>query len=412
MDRKLKIAVWYNLPSGGSKRALYYHVRGLVERGHQVKAWRPPIPDADYLRLDQFIEEREIALRRPVPVAKSVPGRLRELAYLDEWRMLAMEQHAKECAAEINEGGFDLFLGNTCKDFHVPFLARFLRIPSALYLGEPTRMLYESMPRLPWLALPREVLASHSPKAWRRRFKDLIEIRGKRVWAREELINASSFTTILVNSFYSRESVIRAFGLDAKVCYLGIDTNTFRDLQRAREPYVLSVGTFSPSKNVKLVLRAMAHLPQKLPLIWVGNAEVRGYIDEMVELAKTLAVDFRPKLLLPDKELVELLNRAWLMAYAPRLEPFGLAPLEANSCGTPVVGVSEGGIRETVLDGVNGLLVEGDPASLAKGMQLLLNDESLARRLGETGARVVREKWTLESSIDRLEQRLTETLSV
>jgi hypothetical protein len=32
----MKIAVWYNLPSGGAKRALYYHVRGLVERGHTV----------------------------------------------------------------------------------------------------------------------------------------------------------------------------------------------------------------------------------------------------------------------------------------------------------------------------------------------------------------------------------------
>jgi len=36
----MKIAVWHNLPSGGGKRALYHHVRGLVERGHRVESWR------------------------------------------------------------------------------------------------------------------------------------------------------------------------------------------------------------------------------------------------------------------------------------------------------------------------------------------------------------------------------------
>ena len=37
------------------------------------------------------------------------------------------------------------------------------------------------------------------------------------------------------------------------------------------------------------------------------------------------------------------------MLYAPRLEPFGLAPLEANACGLPVIAVPEGGVRETVV---------------------------------------------------------------
>src|SRR6266446_7167318 len=45
----VKIAVWHNLPSGGGKRALYYHVRGLVERGHTVESWCPPTADQSYL---------------------------------------------------------------------------------------------------------------------------------------------------------------------------------------------------------------------------------------------------------------------------------------------------------------------------------------------------------------------------
>ncbi|NBU99759.1 MAG: glycosyltransferase, partial [Spirochaetia bacterium] len=54
-------------------------------------------------------------------------------------------------------------------------------------------------------------------------------------------------------------------------------------------------------------------------------------------------------------------------------EPFGYAPLEASSCGTPVVGVPEGGIRETVKDGINGFLSESnDSIDIANKIKKIL----------------------------------------
>jgi glycosyltransferase involved in cell wall biosynthesis len=126
----------------------------------------------------------------------------------------------------------------------------------------------------------------------------------------------------------------------------------------------------------------------------------------MRQLAASLGVEFEPRLQIGDGELVELLNRASLMVYAPRLEPFGFAPLEANACGMPVVAVAEGGVRETVVDGFNGLLVEPDPRAMADAVKLLLREKAYARQLGENGARMVAEKWSLEASVDRLEKRL------
>jgi len=108
--------------------------------------------------------------------------------------------------------------------------------------------------------------------------------------------------------------------------------------------------------------------------------------------------------------VVDLLNRAALLVYCPRLEPFGLAPLEANACGLPVVAVAEGGVRETVLDGVNGLLVEDDPEAVAAGIDRLLTDRTYASRLGTTGRELVSQRWSLSASIDRLEQRLAEVI--
>jgi glycosyltransferase involved in cell wall biosynthesis len=94
------------------------------------------------------------------------------------------------------------------------------------------------------------------------------------------------------------------------------------------------------------------------------------------------------------------------LLYAPRLEPFGLAPLEANACGLPVIAVAEGGVRETVVDQVNGLLVENNPVAMAEAIARLSSDPSLARKLGAKARHAVKENWDLNAAIDRLEQKL------
>jgi glycosyltransferase involved in cell wall biosynthesis len=96
------------------------------------------------------------------------------------------------------------------------------------------------------------------------------------------------------------------------------------------------------------------------------------------------------------------------LLYAPRLEPFGLAPLEANACGVPVIAIAEGGVRETVVDQVNGLLVENNPGAMAEAIARLSSDPSLARKLGVKARHAVKENWDLNAAIDRLEQKLVQ----
>ena len=70
------------------------------------------------------------------------------------------------------------------------------------------------------------------------------------------------------------------------------------------------------------------------------------------------------------------------------------------------IAVAEGGVRETIIDQVTGLLVEHDPAAMAAAVDRLRADPALARQLGVSGRQAVEAKWGLNSAIGRLEQKL------
>ena len=152
-------------------------------------------------------------------------------------------------------------------------------------------------------------------------------------------------------------------------------------------------------------------LDSRPPFVWISNSEDEGYAMEVSELAKSLGVDLQIKYRVSDQELVTTLNQASLLLYTSRLEPFGFAPLEGNACGLPVVAVAEGGVRETIQDGVNGFLVDAEPESIARAADRLLQNPTLAREMGENAALHVQRTWSLESCVDRLEAFLRDAVS-
>jgi glycosyltransferase involved in cell wall biosynthesis len=312
----------------------------------------------------------------------------------------------------MHAGSFDVLFANSCQHFGAPFIGRYVELPSVLYLQEPYRRLYEAAPRLPWVALDGPKRLRDVPTDVLRFVSNLFYVQSVRIRAREEVRNAQAFDGVLVNSYFSRESTLRLYGVEAHVCYLGIDAETFRDEAKPREPIALGLGTLHPHKNVGFVLRALGQVSQpRPPLVWVGNAVDMDYLPRLQEQAKALDVDFRPRVRVTDEELLDLLNRAQALLYAPRLEPFGYAPLEANACGLPVIAVAEGGVRETVSDGRNGLVVAPEPEAMARAVERLRDDPAYARALGEQGRELVAEHWSLERAIDRLEARLVEAVA-
>jgi glycosyltransferase involved in cell wall biosynthesis len=391
----VRIAVWHNLPSGGGKRALYDQVRGLLDRGHHVEAWAPPSADRDYLPLTDMIEEHVVPYGDE---SYRLTDRLQLTLHIDR-RLAAMEAHSRRCADQIAQGSFDLLFANSCMYFRSAPIGRFVDLPSVLYLQEPYRWLYEAMPDPIW--------AAPSSGGFKARFLDWRGVRNARVQMRAEIASARAYGRILCNSYFSRESILRAYGLDAEVCYLGVDTRRFRPGGAPRGDFLLALGSFTREKNPRLCIEALGAVKgPRPPLLWVANFAHEELLAEMRALAEARGVALEVKVNLPDEALLAYLQTAMAMVFAPRLEPFGLVPLEAGACGTPVVAVAEGGLRETVLDGVNGLVADPSPAAMAAAIERLRDDPALRASLGEQGRRLVEERWSLEAANDRLEAKL------
>ena len=80
-------------------------------------------------------------------------------------------------------------------------------------------------------------------------------------------------------------------------------------------------------------------------------------------------------------------------------------PVDAR---TPVVAIREAGYRETVVDGVSGILVEPDAAALAAGIARLAGDPALASAMGKAGRKAVLERWTWARTATQMEAILQE----
>jgi len=403
----MKIAVWHNLPSGGGKRALYHHVAGLLARGHAVEAWCPETADRSFLPLSELITEHVLPVTFKKRRRNLISERFSGFTEIVD-RASAMDEPARQAAQFINNGGFDLLFANSCRCFRVPFkIGHYTKIPKALYLQEPYRNLYESLPSLPWAALPsRKQLGVSRWKYFKHFVRDLIEVQGLRIQVREELENAKCFDSILVNSFFSRESVLRAYGINARVCYLGVDTDMYKPIAQNKGNYLVGIGGVDIGKGIERVISAIAQVSESIrpECIWIGNFTNKRHQQKLQNLAESKKVKISFEINLPDARVITLLSRAMALIYTPRLEPFGLAPLEANACGTPVIAIAEGGVRETVHDGINGILVTNDdPNELAQAITTFAQNPDDAKTLGLRARQYVVENWTWDKAIDRLE---------
>jgi glycosyltransferase involved in cell wall biosynthesis len=201
---------------------------------------------------------------------------------------------------------------------------------------------------------------------------------------------------LVANSRYTAARLRQLYGRDADaVVYPGVDLALFAPAQ-SRAAYAITVGRLSPEKGLDRLLGLWREMPD-LPLHVVGG----GPPDLLRELRSVAprGVIFRGHLTSAD--LADAYRAALVAVFAPHGEEFGIAPLEAMACGVPVVAWREGGLQESVVDGLSGYLVS-DEVTFRQRLRLLLHDAELRRRFGDA-ARARAEQFSWQRTASALE---------
>jgi len=399
----MRIAIYHNLPSGGAKRALYELSRRLV-RTCDIDVYTLSCADHEFCDLRPYSKEHIVFPFEPWPLVRRPFGRLNQgIRTLDLFRLGALQ---RQVASKIDAGGYDVVLVNHCLYERAPSLLRLTRTPTVYYCQEPPRLFYEPQIPRPYLRLSRLQRLGNC--------LDPLPLLYRTVLSKHDRANVWAASRVLVNSAYSRESLYRAYGISSVVSYLGVDPELFLPLDLPRQGSVLSVGVLDPRKGFDFLLRGLALIDEvrRPPLVLVSNAADSREREYLAALADHLGVSVAFKILISDDDLVRLYNSAALTLYTPVMEPFGFVPLESMACGTPVVGVREGGVRESVVDDVTGILVDRDPAELASAVRELLADGERLDRYGRQGRQHVLKNWTWEASVAQLERHLEDVASV
>ncbi len=199
------------------------------------------------------------------------------------------------------------------------------------------------------------------------------------------------------------------------VIYCPVDTRRFNGAaRRADEPCrnLLWVGRLSEDKGILTALKAMKALPKGLGVVLnvygVGEA---GYVRELHDFVAVNKIPVRFQQASMDQMPAVYAAHDALLFTSEWAEPFALTPLEAMSCGLPVIGTTTGGSRELFRDRDNALTyAAGQADELAERIQRLASDGELRARISAAGQTEVRANYDEPRIVGQIESYLEETV--
>ena len=153
----------------------------------------------------------------------------------------------------------------------------------------------------------------------------------------------------IANSTFVAKRIEKTYQREAKVIHPPVDVEQFT-LHEEKEDFYLCASRLVPYKKTKMIVEAFNLMPDK-KLVVIGKGE------EYEEIKAIAKPNIEVMGYQSDAVLKEHMQRAKAFIYMA-LEDFGIVPVEAMACGTPVIGYGVGGLRDTVIDKKTGLFFE------------------------------------------------------
>ena len=268
----------------------------------------------------------------------------------------------------------------------------------------------------------------HSIGAWKREQMggDPIEMEKKfrfKLRIAEELRIFRFVRGLAVTSVTQEEKINSLYGFTSdRIALLppGTNIHTYCPYQPGEKPhktelpdsYILCISRIDTNKGHDLLLNAFDLVNQKGPelhlVIGGGSPQPesreQGVLDNIKRIINEKGLNERCRVIgyVPDEMMVPYYRNAELFVLPSLFEPFGMTAAEAMACGTPVVASKFGGIKNVIVSGTNGLLVDPtQPSEFAEAVLQIWENKDFARQLGRNGCQTIRGQYSWEAMAQR-----------
>ena len=351
--------------AGGMNVVERHHAFALADLGHHVEfITRRASPDApELLELAPRVTLRHVSAGPPIPLAKS-----------------AIDAHIEQFRQGLSElGPYDVIHSHH-------WMSGVAALPLARDWGIPHVQSYHSV-----AALPGSPLGQGEPAESPGR------VPGEALLARE------SDVVVTISAAEARTVITRCGADPERVTIVspGVDLEHFRPLHPGEEAwapagdaayprgFVFFAARLQPLKDPELAIRALARVPAAMRphLVVAGDvsADFADYAADLHALVASLGLTGEVTFsgALRRDELGEALRSAQIVLVPSHSETFGLIALEASASGTPVIAAAAGGLREAVVHGESGQLMDSrEPVDWGRCLTWLLADPQHLAEMG------------------------------
>lgn len=348
----MKIAFFHELTSLSGARKVVEEYGKILGKKHKVDLYY--IDD----RKDDSVEK----IFNKVHYFKFVSSKSR--IYRDSIELLRLFLFHRKIAKIIQGKDYDFIFVSPSKFTQAPFLLRFID-KTVYFCQEPLRMVYDQLFNLPG-----------NLNLLKKFYEKINRLNRKLIDKR----NISKAKIVLANSLFSKDNIKKAYGINARLCYLGVDTDKFKSVKLKKTTDILFIGEKEFIEGFDL-LKGTLKLYKQKPVVGFVSRDKNG-----------LGIN--------ETDLIKTINKSKLVLALSKNEPFGLTPIETMACEIPVIAVNEGGFKESIVEDRTGFLVERNPEELKDKMDLLLSDDKLRVEMGRNGRKLVLDKFTWTKSVN------------
>lgn len=212
---------------------------------------------------------------------------------------------------------------------------------------------------------------------------------------RDKIPVRAGVDVFVANSENVKQRIQKFYRRDAVVVYPPVEVEKIQKVSRKlrvsqKEDYFLIVSRLVGAKGIEEAAVAFKNLPYKLKIV----GEAAGYSDVARKLKNLSGGNVELLGRVPDNKLYKLYALARGFIALARDEDFGITPVEAQAAGTPVIAYNGGGFKETVIDGVTGVLIDStDENSIKSAVDRFNKIKWNKRKIQKNAERFGKEKF-------------------